>query len=446
MRETLPFTLIEEMTHHLERRFQPLNMQGEIASSARIDIDELRAATGTAMRLHPMSRARRRPSRPTDSRYWWEIPTEPGRIPIYEVDSEEYDLRTVRNRLYGHQFDLTQEPPFGMVVYRGGGVDGGDRILQSTSHVVADGVGVLRFSHATWTAYRGEEPVGDTVGLHESRSLLENLRPTTVGDACEAAETVGRRLRDGVLSPTDIASDGGSDRAGWGYERRVLDADLTGRLIATRPPGVSVNDVLLTALHLAIEAWNDAHGTPTGWLGVMMPVNVRPDDWFYQVMAMYTLFERVRTNRAHRRNPGTALARVARQTTRIKERDLPERTYEVLALLPDGLPVALKHHLPDLLRDGGARLLDTAVLTNLGNVPVSPSLGEGTESEVWFSPPTWRQIPVGVAVGTFDGELHLFCRYLLEQFDGPAAARFVDTYVTHIERLVDEVVPAVTAD
>jgi NRPS condensation-like uncharacterized protein len=257
---------------------------------------------------------------------------------------------------------------------------------------------------------------------------------------------VARRLRDGVLSPSDIASDGGSSRPGWGYERRVLDAEVTGRLIATRPAGVSVNDVLLTALHLAIEDWNDAHGEPTGWLGVMMPVNIRPDDWFYQVMAMYTLFERVRTNRDDRRDPGVALARVARRTTRITERDLPERAYEALSLLPDGLPVGLKRHLPDLLRDGGARLLDTVVLTNLGNVPVSPSQGEGTETEVWFSPPTWRQLPVGLAVGTFDGELHLFCRYLLRQFDEAAGARFVDTYVAHIERLVDDGLQALTAE
>jgi NRPS condensation-like uncharacterized protein len=444
MRGTLPFTLIEELTHHLERRFHPLNMQGELATSATVDIERLEAALRTAMDHHPMARARRRPSLPTDTRYHWRIPPEPGPVPIYEVDSSDLELREVRNRLYGSRFDLTEEPPFAVVVYRGGGIDGGDRILQSVSHVAADGVGMLRFGHATWTAYRGEEPTPDPVGLRESRSILEDLRPSTAADAREALDTVARRLREGVLSPTGIASDGGSDRGGWGYERRTLGADLTARLVAAPPSGVSVNDVLLAALHLAIDEWNADHGRPTGWLSVMMPVNVRPDDWFYQVMAMYTLFERVRTDRGDRRDPASALERVTRQTTRIKEEDLAERAYEALAMLPEA-PVALERRLPGLLDGPGERLLDTVVLTNLGNVPASPSLGEDSTERVWFAPPTWERIPVGIAVGTFESDLHLFCRYRSTQFDTTAAERFVDTYVAHIERLVEETLPAMTA-
>ncbi|MFB6205843.1 MAG: hypothetical protein ABEJ05_04870 [Haloglomus sp.] len=444
MRGTLPFTLVEEMALHLERRFRPLNIQIELATSATVDVDRLATATRTAMARHPMSRARRRPARPIDTRYRWQIPAEPGPVPIYEVDGDEHDVRTVRNRLYSRPFDLTEEPPFAIVVYRGGGIDGGDRLLQSTSHVVSDGVGLLRFTRAVLTAYRGGEPTADSISLCESRSLLADCRPETLADARDAAATVARRLREWVLSPTDIAEDGGSDRPGWGYERRVLDPESTARLIDAPPSGVTVNDVLLAALHRTIDRWNEAHGEPTGWLSVMMPVNVRPDDWFYQVMAMYTLFERVRTDRSDRRDPVDTLRTVTRQTTRIKERDLPEATYAALSLLPD-LPVALERHLPDLLEGPGSRLLDTVVLTNLGNVPVSPSLEDGTEGRVWFAPPTWDQLPVGIAVGTFDGELHLFCRYRLTQFDSDGAARFVDLYLEQVERLADDVLPGMDA-
>jgi NRPS condensation-like uncharacterized protein len=444
MGRILPFTRLEALTHHLDRRRHPLNMQGELASTATVDVDRLAVALQQAMRQHPMARARRQPASPGTSRLRWGISDDPGPPPIHVVDAADHDLRELRNRLYGRRFDLSEGPPFTVVVQRGGGIDGGDRVLQSVSHVAADGVGMLRLGHATWSAYRDAEPLPSTVSLRESRSLLEDLRATSLSDAREAAGTVARRLREGVLAPSDIARDGGSARSGWGYERRVLGPTPTGRLVEGRPDGVSVNDVLLAALHLTIQAWNDAHGEPTGWLGVMMPVNVRPEAWFYDVMAMYTLFERIRTDRGARRIPRAAVASVARQTTHITEQNLAAGAYEALSLLPD-LPVGLERHLPDLLAGPGGRLLDTAVLTNLGRVPVSPSLGAGSTERVWFSPPTWPSLPVGIAVGTFDGELHLFCRYRLTQFDAAAAGRFLDSYVARVGRLVETTLPEMTS-
>lgn len=253
------------------------------------------------------------------------------------------------------------------------------------------------------------------------------------------------RFQEAALSPTDIATDGASDEPGWGYARRYLGPELTARLVGNRPDGVSVNDVLLSALHLAIDEWNDDHGEVTGKLSVMMPVNLRPKDWFYQVMAMYSTFESVRTRRGDRRDPADTVERVTTQTSRIKERNRGAALYKALELLPEGTPIALKRQLPDLLRGPGARLTDSALLTNLGNIPAYPSLGEDTEERAVFTPPAWSGTPVGFGVATFDGELQLFCRYLLSQFDRHAAERFVDTYVAWIERLVDRL-PEMTVD
>lgn len=77
---------------------------------------------------------------------------------------------------------------------------------------------------------------------------------------------------------------------------------MTARLISERPDGVSVNDMLMAALHLAIDDWNGDHGTVRGRQSVLMPVNLRPDDWFRQVMAMYSMFESIRTGRGDRRD------------------------------------------------------------------------------------------------------------------------------------------------
>lgn len=446
MPETIPFTPLEEMTHHLDRKFEAWNMQGEIESTGTVDVDRLEEAVVTAMDYHPLAGARRRPSNLTDSRYEWVLPDDPEPPEIEVVDSDEVDLQAARNRLYTRKFDLTEESPFRVLIYRGGGIDGGDHVLQSTSHVAGDGIGTLRFSNAVWTAYNGDTPIRDPVSLRESRSFLQDIEPSRVADAVEAMDSLARRARQSVASPTEIAPDGGSDRDGWGYARRFIDPGLTARLVSERPDGISVNDVLMAALHLAIDDWNGDHGKARGRQSVLMPVNLRPDDWFRQVMAMYSMFESIRTGRGDRRDPAETIETISRRTSTVKERNRARALYKAVTLLPDEIPIGLREQLPEIFRGPGRRLADTAILTNLGSIPTYPSVGPETEERPWFSPPAWRGTPVGLGVATIDGEVNLMARYLLTKFDDDGAARFMDTYVAWIERLIEETVPAMAAD
>lgn len=446
MPERIPFTLIEEMTHHLDETLEPWNIQGEIETSATVDVDRLESAVETAMGVHPMIGARRRPSGPADVQYTWELPDEPTPVEIQVVDADEVDLQTARNDVYWRRFDLTEEAPLRLLIYRGGGIDGGDLVMHSIHHAATDGMGSLRLSQAIWTAYRGGEPMEDPVSLQESRSMLRDVQPDGLADGLETLGSVVRQLRKAVDVPSSIADDGGSDEPGWGFERRYLSESLTAGLVGGRPDGVSVNDVLLTALHLAIADWNDAHGKPTGKVSVMMPVNLRPEEWSYQVMAMYSAFESVETRTRHRRDPVDALETVADQTDELKERDRAAALYNALQYMPPGTPVELKRQLPQALRGPGRNLTDTALLSNLGNIPGYPSVAEDSEERAWFSPPAWDGTPVSFGVATVDGQVNLFCRYLLSQFDADAADRFVDCYVDHIEELVEEVLPEMTSE
>ncbi|WP_276260206.1 hypothetical protein [Haloglomus litoreum] len=437
MPETMPFTPLEEMTHHLDETFQPWNMQGEIESTGTVDIERLEAATATAMEYHPLASARRRPSTLTDTRYEWILPDDPEPLDVIEVDSDEVPLEEVRNRIYGERFDLTEEAPVRICIYRGGGLDGGDRVLQSTSHVAGDGLGTLRYSQAVWEAYKGNDPMRDPVTLQESRSFLQDIGVNRIADAVEGIDSLARRARESITRPTGLARDGGRDVDGWGYTRLDLSQELTTRLVRDRPDGISVNDVLLSALHLAMADWNDRHGKVTGRLSVMMPVNLRPQEWFHQVMAMYSMFESVRSGRGDRRDAADLLEHVAWQTTRIKERDRAAALYKALAMLPDEIPIGLRQELPELLRGPGMRLTDTIILTNLGNIPTYPSVGTDTEERPFFTPPSWEGTPVGLGVASLDGRVRIFGRYLRTQFDQDGADRFMSTYATHIEQLVE---------
>ncbi|MFB6142115.1 MAG: hypothetical protein ABEJ30_02095 [Halorientalis sp.] len=438
MTTTVPFSLIEESVYHIEQSFTPWNMQGEFQSSVTIDMDRLEAAAETVANTFPMARARRRHNSLADFNYVWEIPdaVDPADVTVREVDGDEVPLEEAQNWLYNRLFDLTEEVPFRVMVVRGEGLDGGDRLMLSVNHVAADGVGLLRIAQALCEAYKGREPAGSAKSFEESRELLSDLRADSLPDRLDQLFSASQRLGDLFSSPTRIAEDGATDQDGWGFARRRLSTDLTDRLVADRPPGVSVNDKLLAGLHLAIAAWNEDHGERARKISTMMPVNLRPDEWFYDVVAMYSMFESVETRSRHRRDAETTVETIAEQTTEITERDREAALLEALRMLPPGTPVGLKQLLPELLRGPGQRFLDTAMLTNLGRLPMVPSLAEDAEEEIWFSPPTWKGTPVGVGVATYEGQVNFSFRYRRDLFDGPAAEEFADYFVEHVERTV----------
>ena len=87
----------------------------------------------------------------------------------------------------------------------------------------------------------------------------------------------------------------------------------------------------------------------------------------------------------------------------------------------------------------GDRLVDTAMLSNLGSMDEPPTFGPGVGAtvEAWFSPPA--RMPLGLTVGavTVGGRLHLSFRYRRRLFDAHAAGRFADRFVAELTGLLD---------
>jgi NRPS condensation-like uncharacterized protein len=101
------------------------------------------------------------------------------------------------------------------------------------------------------------------------------------------------------------------------------------------------------------------------------------------------------------------------------------------------LPLWAKRVMVMALPLTGNRLVDTAMLSNLGRVDTPPSFGGGAGGgeveELWFSPPA--RMPLGLTIGaaTVAGRLHLVLRYRHRQFDHDAATRFADTYLRKLQ-------------
>lgn len=434
MGATVPFTVLEEAIFHIERKYTPWNVQVEVETSGDIDTGRLHEAAVEACDNHPLARARRREHSGYDTDFFWEIPESVETVPVGEATvDDQRELDEVRTGLYGERFDLTEDVPFRLMVTR---EPDGDRLLVCTSHVPCDGIGALRLTRSVCQAYRGETPDSDPVDFETARGALEDVRPSSLMERLEQIGNAAKHLGNTVDGPDRIAKDGTTEDEGCGFVHEGLDG-LTEKVVKNRPDGVSVNDVLLANLHTTIDGWNRRHRDPADKISLMMPVNLRPTDWFYGVVGMYALFETVSTKPPDRRDTDSVLQEVARQTTKIKERDTAVSFLESLRLIHPETPVGVRGQMPELLKGLGSRLVDTAVLSNLGVVPEPvPSLtGDGPEA-VWFSPPCQTPTTLGLGVVTAGGSINLSFRHAFSVFDRGGARDFADLYVENLTDMV----------
>ncbi|WP_254821019.1 hypothetical protein [Haloglomus halophilum] len=434
MTETVPFTPLDEAVFHLEEELEPWNVQIEIGSAASLDGERLYDAVEAAAAAHPLARARLRDYGALDDEYVWEIPDEPDTVPLKRTEAADAGaLADFRTQFYSPRVELRESPPFRVALARGGGIDGGDRLMVCGSHVAMDGVGTLRLARSICQAYRGGPIDEDPVGLAESRAVLAENGPSSLAEAgTRLAEGLGR-LPDALDEPTRIAVDGGTDDSGWGFVHRELDDDLVAAVVGNRPDGVSVNDCFLAALHLAIDGWNASHGEERDRISLMMPVNARPPEWFYETVGMYAPFVSIDTKPCHRTSPGAAVERVVEQTSRHKRHDGAGWVTDALGPLSSNLPVGIKRLVPGLLGATQYRFVDSAVLSNLGRAPELRALGgDGDATDLWFSPPSMMPLGVGFGVATLDGDVRLVTRYSQQQFDRDAARRFTDRYLDRL--------------
>ncbi|MGH3798689.1 MAG: hypothetical protein ACRDTD_00875, partial [Pseudonocardiaceae bacterium] len=229
---------------------------------------------------------------------------------------------------------------------------------------------------------------------------------------------------------------GGADRDDFGFVFRTLDlGEETTPALVQRAPGTTVNDVLLAALNLTVQAWNSEHGVPTGRIGIMMPVNVRPADRLWDVVSNLTSNVTVSTAPDDRVDLATATAAVAEQTYQMRRQDRAYGLHDLLEVVMKA-PLPVKRAVPRLLPRTSDRFVDTAMLSNLGRIPEPPTFAGKPDSgppELWFSPPCDRSCSVAIGVATVGQRLSLVARYRHDQFDADAAEEFTDLLIAQVE-------------
>ncbi|HEX8824072.1 MAG TPA: hypothetical protein VF794_29400, partial [Archangium sp.] len=334
-----PFNEVDEAFFHLSRPDEPDSIQLEVRAPGRLDAERLSAAVAHALRLHPMARARQAPWTPLRLQYTWEITETVGIQPLAIAECRDDEaLALVRARLQSLFVPLEESPPLRMLLARH---PAGDVVMLHASHTATDGIGALRFLRSVVRAYAGEPdalPAVDPLAVRNLRPLLAARGPheqRVRWDALMRAQSEAW-----MAPPARVAEDGAQAVPGYGFVHLRLEVQ--------RHPGATVNDLLLAALHLTIDRWNQSHGQRPHRISTFVPTNLRPADWRLEVVANLSLSATVSSFPEERSEPGALLASIVRQTRRIKETGEAAALAELLGPAPV-VPLFLKRALPGML-------------------------------------------------------------------------------------------------
>lgn len=430
--QRLPFTVIDQAVHLLDTPAEPWTIQMEIGVPGRLDEERLRTAVQQAAASHPMARVRQLPAHRSDTTWWWEVAPDLDLDPVRVLTClDDAALGAVRNEVYSRLVPLVEAPPFRIVLAR---CPGGDRLLLCANHTAFDGFGCLRLLQSVACHYAGRPEREAAVGLEEARDVEHHLAAPDGGARLNRLRMLASKTVDLARRPSRVAAEGGEDGPGYGLHVLALSEEETSRLAAS---DATVNDLLVAALTMAVAGWNDEHGQPARRISLLVPVNLRPKGWREDVVTNMVLETRILIKSDQQQGPRRLLAAVAEQSERIKQ-GAGAALVEILGGWRS-LPLWSKEPLTTLLQLTGNRLVDTALITNLGEVADLPDFGDevGAVSEAWFSAPA--RMPCGLSVGALSvgGRLHLSFRYRWPLLGDDAARRLADRFVEDLRRLTE---------
>ena len=438
----LPFTVVDEVVHHLDTPLEPWSIEVEVAVEGRLDDDRLRRAVGEALIRHPMARARCIPARGSERSYTWELTEAPDLDPLM-IDEcpDDESLGRVRDRLQSVSVPLAESPPLRMRLAHH---PAGDRLMLNANHAAFDGFGCVRLLQSVGRAYTGDDDPQPDIDLADARDVERHLSADDPDVKLQRLKTLADKLRDLAAPPARLAPEGGEEEPGYRIVHRAVPPEGAKRLSEIDHPG-TVNDVLMAGLHLAIAGWNAEHDETTGRISVLMPMNLRPKEWREEVVTNFVLMTRVSTTPADRMSPQAALSAITAQTEHVKQWGTGASAIELLGR-SSRLPIWAKQTISPLLWITGNRLVDTALLSNLGKVADPPVFGPdaGKTTGLWFSAPA--RLPCGISIGTASvgGTLDLSVRVRRPLLGPDAAQRFTDAYVAELARLAGTEAGALT--
>jgi NRPS condensation-like uncharacterized protein len=433
-----PFGLIDELSCYYDTPAEPNNEYFEVLVPGSIDYPGLRQAVAGALAAAPRARGRMAAGPAFRFRYTWEFPPVPDIDPVSHTTwSDEHELAAARVRFMASSPPLRTSPPVRLLLASG---PGASCVILNAHHAAMDGVScveLLRDIAVRYHAIAG--PPGP--GAQDPALAVPPGSPQPSWPPPAASlSPPRRRVR---VRPRAAAGRHLVARIAPEPNRRGRQDGSGLRLLlvpaVSRPPGATVNDVLVAALIATIGRWNAAHHRPPRTVRITVPVNVRGSA-LQGVAGNHTRIATITADpRTVTGDLSSLLTAVTRQTRALRQAGSQQASAGALGLAPGWCPVALKRLAVRLaLRAIGRIACDTSILTNLGIVTDPP--WSGSLRPVRMAVTGSVRMPRGLAVGamTADGQLQLAFRYRYALFDEAAAARFVARYAATLDELTSQ--------
>lgn len=422
-----PLNVYDELLLHLDNPAAPLGQQLEVRVRGSLDEQRLSRAIVDAARRHPMMRVSLVPPTANTTQYQWRLHDELQQAPLRVIhDCNEEALHEARTALHSSPIPLAEPPPFRCTLARCGD---GDVLMLNLSNTASDGVGLYRFLVSILRAYANlsdPQPQQDLLAVREAgREPDQRLLSDGFNRLSRLLDMLGTTLSP----PARIATAGKEDDTGFSFMPVRFSAAQTRHLQVLRRGGATINDLLATALHLAIQRWNAEHGHTTGRISMTMPMNTRPAAYRDEFASNLSMWVNVMSRAAERSDFDQLLGAITRQTSNLKESVTMAVLVDLMHELR-GLPAWMRQAIPALLPLSGNRIGSTTALGNLGAIraPLPPD-SEVAMQELWYSPAC--RMPMGLALGalTLDDHLHLSFRYHRQQFSREGAWAFAEIFL-----------------
>jgi NRPS condensation-like uncharacterized protein len=435
------FSVPDQVSCYFDTVAEPANVHLEICLRGRLDPQVFRDAAVGALIASPRASSRRARFSALSSSFRWEHPARLETDPVsFTAFTDLAELAAKRNAFLARSPSIDTSPAALLLVASG---PQSDCVILNAHHATMDGVSWLELLREIGRNYRAEL-VSEADGAgHEGGAGNEVHDWNAAGG--------GQRTPAGIRNAPDLTSPVPSTaparRAAWhslGSRPARIAAEHGGQRgcglhlllmndTPVAPDGLefkaTVNDMLIAALILAVSRWNAEHGKPARPVRVTMPINARPADQ-QQAPGNHSRIVAVQvTAPAPADETPFLLMEVARQTKTARQTRGPQVGIATRALATAPCPTWLKRWLVRAaLRLAGPALCDTAMLTNLGNIPDPPDFGLSGTPTMAFS--VAAQMPRGISIAaiTAGGRMQIGLRYNRALLDETAAARFAAGY------------------
>lgn len=257
-----------------------------------MDEDVLRRALAALVRRYPVLVSRAVPVREGRSldasrRIAYEVDASPrmdALLRVVDLTGDDARFPGVQQEAFDNYIDMTTDYPARLTWVRRGGTR--SVLMFQQHHGIADGRAFWRCLEDLCTFY--DQAAGGTLpdeiepipripeALVAEPSLVRRIGARFIGTFLHMRNI----LRYSLRPPDQLVSNLPGDYTGHNQvHHRWIEPEQINEISRLRAAGVSTNDVLSSAMALALAQWSDDHGHPVRRFNLLIPADVRPRPW-----------------------------------------------------------------------------------------------------------------------------------------------------------------------